>query len=67
MFKKGQGATEYLIILAIVIIIALIVIGVIGGIPSIGISASSRASSTYGQLLMWQLLITLYLQPEVIQ
>ena len=47
IFKKAQGATEYLIILAIVIIIALIVIGVIGGIPSIGISASSRASSTY--------------------
>jgi hypothetical protein len=47
MFKKAQGATEYLIILAIVIIIALIVIGVIGGIPGIGTSASSRASASF--------------------
>ena len=45
--KKAQGATEYLIILAIVMIIALIVIGVIGGIPGIGTGASSRASSTF--------------------
>lgn len=30
---KGQTATEYLIILAVVIIIALIVIGVMGGLP----------------------------------
>ena len=29
--KKGQTATEYLIILAVVIIIALIVVGVMGG------------------------------------
>lgn len=47
LLKKAQGATEYLIILAIVIIIALIVIGVIGGIPGIGTSASARASNTF--------------------
>jgi hypothetical protein len=47
MFKKGQGATEYLIILAVVIIIALIVVGAMGGIPGIGGSASSRASTSY--------------------
>ena len=34
--KQAQGATEYLIILAVVIIIALIVVGVMGGIPGIG-------------------------------
>lgn len=34
--NKAQTATEYLIILAVVIVIALIVIGVLGGIPSIG-------------------------------
>lgn len=34
--KKGQTATEYLIILAVVIIIALIVVGVMGGIPGLG-------------------------------
>lgn len=33
---KAQTATEYLIILALVIVISLIVIGVLGGVPSIG-------------------------------
>lgn len=33
--KRGQTATEYLIILAVVIIIALIVVGVMGQIPGI--------------------------------
>ncbi|MFT4310518.1 MAG: hypothetical protein ACMXYC_02710 [Candidatus Woesearchaeota archaeon] len=36
MHKKAQTATEYLIILAVVIIIALILVAVLGGIPSIG-------------------------------
>ena len=35
-FKKSQTATEYLIILAVVVVIALIVVGILGGIPSIG-------------------------------
>ncbi len=47
MNKKAQGATEYLIVLAIVIIIALIVIGVMGGIPGIGGGAKSRASQSF--------------------
>ncbi len=34
--KLAQTATEYLIILAVVIIIALIVVGVLGGIPGLG-------------------------------
>jgi uncharacterized protein (UPF0333 family) len=45
--KRGQGSTEYLIILAIVIVIALIVIGVLGGIPGIGSSGKNRASQAY--------------------
>lgn len=45
--KKAQTATEYLIILAVVIVIALIVVGVLGGIPSIGGGASSNAASSY--------------------
>jgi len=49
MDKKGQGATEYLIILAIVIIIALIVVGAMGGIPGIGTGAKSRASKSFWQ------------------
>ncbi|MGM5484074.1 MAG: hypothetical protein ACQER9_04130 [Nanobdellota archaeon] len=46
-FKKGQTATEYLIILAVVIVIALIVVGVLGGIPSIGGGAKSGAGTAY--------------------
>ena len=47
MFKKAQAATEYLIILAVVIIMALIVIGVMGGIPELGTSGRSRVSESY--------------------
>ncbi len=47
MARKAQTATEYLVILAVVIIIALIVVGVMGGIPGIGTGAKSRASSTF--------------------
>lgn len=46
-FKKGQTATEYLIILAVVIVIALIVVGVLGGIPSIGGGAKSNSANSY--------------------
>ncbi len=45
--RKGQGATEYLIILAVVIIIALIVVSAMGGIPGIGTGAGERASQAY--------------------
>ena len=47
MHRKAQTATEYLIILAVVIIIALIVVGVMGGIPGIGGGAKGRASQAY--------------------
>ena len=47
MNRKAQGATEYLIILAVVIIVALIVVGVMGGIPGIGGGARSRGTSSY--------------------
>lgn len=47
MHKRAQTATEYMIILAVVIIIALIVVGVMGGIPGIGTGARSGASSAY--------------------
>lgn len=40
--KRAQTATEYLIILAVVIIIALIVVAVMGGIPGIGGQTSER-------------------------
>ena len=47
MHRKAQTATEYLIILAVVIIIALIVVGVMGGIPGIGGGAGERTSMAY--------------------
>lgn len=49
LFKKnrGQGTTEYLIILAIVIVIALVVVGVLGGFPSLGAGVSQGQSRTY--------------------
>ena len=40
--RRAQTATEYLVIIAVVIIIALIVINVLGGVPSIGGSSSSK-------------------------
>jgi hypothetical protein len=45
--RKSQAATEYMIILAVVIIIALIVVGVMGGIPGIGAGARDRTSAAY--------------------
>lgn len=47
--KRAQTATEYLIILAVVIIIALIVVGVLGGIPGIGGSSRASARTAYWQ------------------
>jgi hypothetical protein len=44
MYRKAQTATEYLIILAVVVVIALIVIGVLGGIPFIGGGAATNAN-----------------------
>ncbi|MBW2984342.1 class III signal peptide-containing protein [Candidatus Woesearchaeota archaeon] len=45
--KKAQGATEYIIIVGVVIIIALIVVIAMGGIPGIGRGATGRAIASY--------------------
>lgn len=45
--KKGQTATEYLIILAVVIVIALIVVGVMGGIPGVGSRGKGGVEEAY--------------------
>lgn len=45
--RKAQGATEYMIILAVVIIIALLAIAVMQGVPSIGKSGASRSSAAF--------------------
>jgi hypothetical protein len=47
--KKSQTATEYIIILAMVIIISLIVVSTLGGIPSMGASNKIRVSAAYWQ------------------
>jgi hypothetical protein len=47
MVRKAQTATEYLIILAVVIIIALIVVGVMGGIPGMGGNSKMKTSAAY--------------------
>ncbi len=45
--RKAQGATEYMIVLAVVIIIALLVVIVMKGIPSIGKSGAERSSAAF--------------------
>lgn len=45
--RKAQTATEYLIILAVVIILALIVVGALGGIPGIGRGTKSKTTQSY--------------------
>ncbi|MGM5485491.1 MAG: hypothetical protein ACQEP1_06500 [Nanobdellota archaeon] len=47
--KRAQTATEYMVILAVVIIIAVIVVSALGGVPSIGGDVQSRASEAYWQ------------------
>ncbi len=47
MIRRGQTATEYLIILAVVIVIALIVVGVLGGIPGVGQSGQAKSATAY--------------------
>jgi hypothetical protein len=45
--RKAQGATEYMIILAIVIVIALIVAAILGVLPGIGGETRSRSGTAY--------------------
>lgn len=47
MTKKAQTATEYLIILAVVIVIALVVASLLGGFPGIGSSIKGNANQGY--------------------
>ena len=45
--KKGQGATEYLVILAVVLIVALVVIALLGFFPGVGGAARESQSASY--------------------
>ena len=44
---KGQGSTEYLVILAVVLVVALIVIGLLGGFAGFGTSGAESQSTAY--------------------
>lgn len=47
--NKGQGTTEYLIILAVIIVIALVVAGVMGWFPGMSSGISESQSKAYWQ------------------
>ena len=46
---KGQGATEYLVLFAVVLIIAMVVIALLGFFPSVGTGGKQSASDSYWQ------------------
>ncbi|MEW6528784.1 MAG: hypothetical protein AB1391_02760 [Candidatus Micrarchaeota archaeon] len=46
---KGQGSTEYLVILAVVLVVALIVIGLLGQFTGFGASGLEQQSNAYWQ------------------
>ena len=45
--RKGQGATEYLVLLAVVLIIALVSIALLGFFPSLAVDARITQSNIY--------------------
>ena len=49
MNSKGQGTTEYLIILAVIIVVALVVAGIMGFFPGLGTGISESQSRAYWQ------------------
>ncbi|MCM8830636.1 MAG: class III signal peptide-containing protein, partial [Candidatus Omnitrophica bacterium] len=46
-FKKGQGATEYLVLLAVVLIVALVAIALLNFFPALASDAKINQSDTY--------------------
>lgn len=46
---KGQGSTEYLVILAVVLVVALIVIGLLGQFTGFGTAGLQQQSTAYWQ------------------
>ena len=44
---KGQGATEYLILFAVVLIVALVAVALLGFFPGVGANAKSSGTSAY--------------------
>ncbi|MFN3910011.1 MAG: class III signal peptide-containing protein [Candidatus Anstonellaceae archaeon] len=46
-FKKGQGATEYLVLLAVVLIVAMVAIALLGFFPGLASDAKINQSDAY--------------------
>ncbi len=46
-FKKGQGATEYLVLLAVVLIVAMVAIALLGFFPGLSYDAKKSESDSY--------------------
>jgi hypothetical protein len=46
-FKKGQGATEYLVLLAVVLIVAMVAIALLGFFPGLASGAKEAQTDTY--------------------
>ena len=48
-FAKGQGATEYLVLLAVVLIVAMVAIALLGFFPGLSYDAKKSESDSYWQ------------------
>ena len=46
-FRKGQGATEYLVILGAVLLVALVIVSLLGWFPALGGSTREQQSKSY--------------------
>ncbi|MFA5246323.1 MAG: hypothetical protein WC408_00345 [Candidatus Micrarchaeia archaeon] len=46
-FRRGQGATEYLVILGAVLLVALVIVSLLGWFPSLGGSTKEQQSKSY--------------------
>lgn len=46
-YKKGQGAAEYLILLAVVLIVSIVAIALLGGFTDVGASATENEGKQY--------------------
>jgi hypothetical protein len=46
-FQKGQGATEYLVLLAVVLIVAMVAIALLGFFPGLSYDAKKKESDSY--------------------
>ena len=47
VMKKGQGATEYLVILGAVLLVALVIVSLLGWFPSLGGATKEQQSKAY--------------------